>query len=33
MRIEPGGISELVVLDFSPDGRYLIFGGNWPEPR
>ena len=33
MRMEPGGISGLVVLDFSPDGRYLIFGANWPEPR
>ena len=26
MRMEPGGISGLVILDFSPDGRYLILG-------
>lgn len=28
MRMEPGEIGGLVVLDFSPDGRYLIFGAH-----
>jgi Tol biopolymer transport system component len=31
-RMEPGGLNGLAVLDFSPDGRYLVFGANQPEP-